>query len=213
MVRAQRDGWTLEVYHPSCPLREASSRKGSSRPCRLEGDHSPASPPEIILLGLAGHTDARLACVRRIKALAPALPVLIISGDCDAASIMGCSAAGADGYLLKPLSPEELARAIGSVAQGWPVLCREAQKAILDVVHRAATATTVWFPGLTGRQQDIAGCLVARWRDKEIAERLGMARSTVHVHLARLYKKLSIHSRQQAVARLLGVAAAESNPL
>jgi DNA-binding NarL/FixJ family response regulator len=54
-----------------------------------------------------------------------------------------CCAAGADGYVLKPLTPEELARVVLSVAQGWPVLCREAQKAILNVLHRAATATTV----------------------------------------------------------------------
>jgi DNA-binding NarL/FixJ family response regulator len=208
MVQAQRDDWTLEVYHPSCPLREAASRKGSSRPSALEGDQGPGNRPDIILLGLAGHTDARLACVRRIKALAPALPVLIISGDSDVASIMGCSAAGADGYLLKPLAPEKLARAVLSAAQGWPVLCREAQKAILNVLHRAATATTVWFPDLTGREQEIAGCLVARWRDKETAEYLRMARSTGHVHLVGLYKKFGVHSRQQAVARLLGVGGA-----
>jgi DNA-binding NarL/FixJ family response regulator len=205
MVQAQRDGWTLDVYNPSCPVREAASRKGSSRPYALEGDHGPGSRPDIILLGLAGRTDARHACVRKIKALAPALPVLVISGDCDAASIAECCAAGADGYLLKPLAPEELARAVLSAAQGWPVLCREAQKAILNVLHRAATATTVWFPGLTGREQEIAGCLVARWRDKETAEYLRMARGTVHVHLVGLYKKLGVHSRQQAVARLLGV--------
>jgi hypothetical protein len=37
MVQAQRDGWTLEVYHPSCPVREAWGRKGSSRPDPPEG--------------------------------------------------------------------------------------------------------------------------------------------------------------------------------
>jgi DNA-binding NarL/FixJ family response regulator len=150
MVRAQRDGWTLEVYYPSCPLREAASRKGSSHPSALEGDQGPRSPPDIILLGLSGREDARLACVRKIKAFAPGLPVLVINGNCDAATIAECCADGADGYLLKPLAPEELARAVLSVAQGWPVLCREAQKAILNVLHRSATATTIWFPGLTG---------------------------------------------------------------
>ena len=108
--------------------------------------------------------------------------------------------------------PKSLPVRVGSLAQGWPVLCREAQKAILNVLHRAATATTVWFPGLTGREQEMAGCLVASLRDKEISTRLGMAEATVHVHLVRLYRKLGVHSRQQAVARLLGVGGAKSNP-
>jgi DNA-binding CsgD family transcriptional regulator len=55
----------------------------------------------------------------------------------------------------------------------------------------------------------MAGCLMASLRDKEIVERLRMAGSTVHVHLVRLYRKLGVHSRQQAVAKLLGVGAGE----
>jgi DNA-binding NarL/FixJ family response regulator len=205
MVQAQRDGWTLEVYHPSCPARKAAGREGAFHPTVPGGDHGPGSPPDIVLVGLSGGEDAHLTCVKKLKALAPGLPVLIISGDRDEAIIAECCAAGADGYVLKPLTPEELARVILSVAQGWPVLCREAQKAVLDVLHRAATATTVWFPGLTGREQEMAGCLVASLHDKEISARLGMAEATVHVHLTRLYRKLGVHSRRQAVAKLLGV--------
>jgi DNA-binding NarL/FixJ family response regulator len=104
----------------------------------------------------------------------------------------------------RSLPSEELARAIGSVAQGCPVLCREALTALLNVLHRTATTSTVWFPGLADREQEIAGCLVANLRDKEISERLGMAGSTVHAYLPRLYRKLHLHSRQQAVPRLLG---------
>lgn len=143
MVEAQRDGWTLGVYHPSCLAREAAGRKGSIRPKALKGERGTRYPPDIVLVGLSGRVDTRLACVRKLKALAPDPPVLIISGDSNEALMVECCAAGADGYVLKPLTPEELARVVLSVAQGWPVLCREAQKAILNVLHRAATATTV----------------------------------------------------------------------
>jgi hypothetical protein len=51
----------------------------------------------------------------------------------------------------------------------------------------------------------MAGCLVANLCDREISTRLGMAEATVHVHLTRLYRKLGVHSRRQAVAKLLGV--------
>jgi len=192
MVRAECDDWALEIYHPSCPNAP-------------EGDHGHGSPADIVLVGVPHREGSRLACVRRIKALAPDLPVLIISGDADHASIVECCTAGVAGYVLKPFASGELAHAVSSVARGWPVLCREAQKAMLNAFHQAATATTVWFPGLSGREQEIAGCLVGNLCDKEINERLGMARNTVHVHLTRLYRKLGVHSRKQAVARLLRV--------
>jgi len=205
MVEAQRDGWSVQVYHPVCPAREAAGPKGSLRPVVLEGDHGPRTPPDIVLMGLSGQEDARLACVRKLKALAPALPVLILSHDRDEALMAECCAAGADGFFLKPLAPEQLARAISSVAQGSPVLCVEAQKAILNVLHRSAMSIAVWFPGLTGREQDIARCLMAHLSDKEISAHLGIEKATVHVHLTRLYPKLGVHSRQQAVAKLLGL--------
>jgi DNA-binding NarL/FixJ family response regulator len=212
MVQAQGDGWTLEVYHPCCPVRGTAGPKGSFRPNPVQGHHRASRPPDIVLISLSGHEDARLACVRKLKALAPLLPVLIVSRDRDEALVAECCAAGGDGYILKPLSPEQLARAVSSVAQGSPVLCVEAQKAILNVLHRSATATTVWFPGLTGSEQDIAGCLVAHLSDKEISTHLGMAKNTVHVHLTRLYGKLGVHSRRQAVAKLLGVGEEASSP-
>ena len=192
MVRTERVGWALEIYHPLCPNA-------------LEGDHGHGSPADIVLVGVPNREGSRLACVRRIKALAPDLPVLIISGDADHASIVECCAAGIAGYVLKPFAPGELARVMSLVARGWPVLCRKAQKAVLNAFHQAAMATTVWFPGLSGREQWIAGCLVGNLCDKEINERLGMARSTVHVHLTSIYRKLGVHSRKQAVARLLRV--------
>ena len=212
MMQSQRDGWDLHIYDPCRLACHAAARRG---PPRLELEVPRAclsTPPDVVLLGLPEHDGTCLACVRTIKALAPRLPVLVISGDCDAASVGESCAAGANGYLLKSLAPEELARAVALAAQGWPALCREAQKALLNVVHQSATATTPWFPGLTGREQEIAGSLVARLRDKEIADRLRMTRSTVHVHLVRLYRKLGVHSRQQAVGRLLGVGVGESNP-
>jgi DNA-binding NarL/FixJ family response regulator len=144
LVQTERVGWALEIYHPLCPNA-------------LEGDRGPGSPADIVLVGVPHRESSHFACMRRIKALAPDLPVLIISGDADHASIVECCTAGAAGYVLKPFALGELARAVSSVARGWPVLCREAQKAMLNVFHQAVTATTVWFPGLSGPEQEIAG--------------------------------------------------------
>jgi DNA-binding NarL/FixJ family response regulator len=161
-------------------------------------------PPDIVLIGLARPTPAAFACVRKLKSLTPAIPMVIISGRCDGGAIVQACLAGADGWLVKPVLPAKLARAISSVAQGVPVLCEETVKALVHFLRR--TGTSLSAHDLTAREQEIVGCLAAKLSDKEISDRLSMNMSTLHVHLVKLYKKLGVHNRRQAVRKLLAPA-------
>ncbi len=201
IVQAQRDGWTLDICHPSCPVREPAGRKGSLRPNALEGSHGPAGPPDIVLIGLSGREGARLACVRELKALAPNLPVLIISGQLDSATIAEYCIAGADGWLTRPLSPAELSCAVRAAAQGGTVLCRQAEQALMEFLHQVGKSVS--FQGLTQRQGEILIGLGENLTNKEIAQRLGVQTNTVHVLLGRLLRKWGVHTRTQLVKRLL----------
>jgi DNA-binding NarL/FixJ family response regulator len=205
MVQAQRQDWTLEVFHRSCPSSEPESHTGPAHPVGQEAVPSLSSPPDLVLIGLSDSQQPTLTCVRRIKALAPRLIAMIIGGDIGENEILEYCAAGANGVLLKLPAPEAFAEAVSSLAQGWPVLCPEAQNAILGTLHGAGEAAAEGFPGLSGREHDIAACLVARLSDKEISTRLGIEEATVHVHLTRIYRKLGVHGRRQAGAKLLGV--------
>jgi len=202
VTRAQHDGWRLETYHPCFLVREASGVRGVSCAKAVKGDDWCGSLADIVLVGLSSRDDARLACVRRLKGLAPDLPVLIISDRRDGASIAQYCMAGADGWLIRPLLPAELARAVRAAAEGGPVLCQEAEKALLDFLHRAGA--TLSSHGLTRREREIVGCLAENLSNKEIAVRLGVSTDTVHVHLGHLFRKLGVHRREQAVRKLLG---------
>ena len=194
MVQEQQHRWALECCQP-CPMREPAGHQGPSRP---------DAPPDVVLIGLGSGDGAGLACVRKLKALAPKLPLLVIGDDCDEAVIAWRCWAGADSYLLKPVEPDELGRAVNSLAQGWPGLCPEAQRALVNEWHRLAAAAVVWFPGLSGREQEIVGGLVAGRSNKEIGDALGIKTATVHVYLSRVYRKLEVHNRKQVVAKALG---------
>jgi DNA-binding NarL/FixJ family response regulator len=189
MVQAQRESWVLEVYHPSCPNA-------------LEGDHGPGGPADIVLIGLPNREASRLPCMRRLKAVAPDLPVLIISGQRDPAAIVQYCMAGAGGWLTKPLVLAELARAVRAAAQGSPVLCRQAAEALLDFLHQVGKSVS--FHGLPQRQREILVCLGENFSNKEIAQRLGVSHETVHVQVGRLLRKLGAHTRKQLVKQLLG---------
>ena len=77
MMRIQRDGWEVEIYHPCRTAGETPAPKGPPHPERQEGHGCAASAPDVVLIGLPEHDGARLACVRNLKALAPDLPGLI----------------------------------------------------------------------------------------------------------------------------------------
>jgi DNA-binding NarL/FixJ family response regulator len=203
MLQGQRHGWALECYQP-CPMRELSGHQGPSPPSALNGHGRPGAPPDVVLISLGSGHGSVLACLRKLNALAPKLPLLIISGDRDDAVVAEHCWAGADGYLLKPVAPGELGRAVNSLAEGCPALCPQAQKALMNIWHRAATAAVVWLRGLSVREQEIVGCLVAGRRDKEIEERLGIRPATLHAHLQHIYRKLAVHGRKQVVAKVLG---------
>jgi two-component system nitrate/nitrite response regulator NarL len=134
--------------------------------------------------------------------LLPDVPELVISGCHDGTSVVQGCIAGADGWLVKPVSASELSRAIGSAAKGAPVLCEKAEKAVMNFLHRAGRFLSSRY--LTLREQEIISCLAVELSDKEISERLGMEMNTVHVHLVHLFRKLSVHNRRQAVGKLLG---------
>jgi DNA-binding NarL/FixJ family response regulator len=206
MLQPHCDGWTLEAFHP-CGAAEAPSPVGAaSYRAVLEAHHLRAFPPDIVLVGVGGSGPSRLGCVRKLKALAPSLPVVVISGQGDGQLLLEYCLAGADGCLLKPTAPEALARAVNSVIRGQPALCPEAEKAVVDFAHRMGTA--LWSQRLSRREQEIVCCLAEKLCDKEIAERLAITKSTVHTHLLHLYPKLGVHTRAQVVSKLLGGGAA-----
>jgi DNA-binding NarL/FixJ family response regulator len=202
MVQAQRESWVLEVYHPDCPVREALGPEAVPRPNPPERRDRRSRRPDIVLIGLPNREASRLPCMRRLKAVAPDLPVLIISGQRDPAAIVQYCMAGAGGWLTKPLVLAELARAVRAAAQGSPVLCRQAAEALLDFLHQVGKSVS--FHGLPQRQREILVCLGENFSNKEIAHRLGVSHETVHVQVGRLLRKSGAHTRKQLVKQLLG---------
>jgi len=202
MMRTQRDGWEVEIYHPCRIAGETAAPKGLPHPERQEGHGCAASAPDVVLIGLPEHDGARLACVRNLKALAPDLPVLMVSSQCDKTSIGQYCMAGANGWLTKPLAPKDLGRALRSAAQGTTMLCPRAVEALLDFLHEVGKSVS--SQGLPQRQEEILVCLGAHLSNKAIAQRLGVLPQTVHVQVSRLLRKASVHTRRQLVKKLLG---------
>ncbi len=113
---------------------------------------------------------------------------------------MDAARAGARGFLLKPLTARDLLRALNRAVNGWPAFFRQAQAALLTALGPRGASSQF---GLTAREEAVLRHLFQSRSDKEISSDLGIGVGSVRAHLARIYKKLSAHNRQQAVTNFL----------
>ena len=161
------------------------------------------APPTVVLMDLWMPKLSGSACTRRLKSVLPGVPIIMLTGCGDPNRIVQALLAGADGYVVKPSLFAELKGAILKVQAGFPALCPVAEQALLKFVHHAGQAAQA--AALSERERDILGRLASGQRDKDIARHLGVSHRTVEAHLRRLYAKLGVHGRQEAVRRFLGL--------
>jgi len=129
--------------------------------------------------------------------------ILMLTVHEDADYIFESLAAGACGYLLKPVRAAELLAALRSVyAGGAPMTSSIARKVVRSFKETRSVAGQM--NDLSPREQEILDYLAKGYSYKETADQVSISYSTVHTHIERIYHKLHVRSRAQAVAKYLG---------
>ena len=107
--------------------------------------------------------------------------------------------AGADGYLLKDMEPDDLIRKIRLAANGQLVLSEELTELLaLAIQSKSRKDTRVDIKSMTKRERQILKRLAAGMTNKHIARKLDITEGTVKVHIKHLFKKLNLKSRVEA---------------
>jgi DNA-binding NarL/FixJ family response regulator len=148
---------------------------------------------------MAGMTG--IECAKKLKQLLPNLPIVMLSAYLDEEMLTHCLMAGACGCLFKPASAMEIVGAIKKAVAGSLAFCPQSEKTVLGYFARLGEKRDGWE--LTRRERDVLDGIRRQESDKEIAERLKIAPSTVHVHMASLFKKLKVHTRAEALMKIL----------
>jgi DNA-binding NarL/FixJ family response regulator len=108
--------------------------------------------------------------------------------------------AGAGGYVLKDIAPDELAQAVRTVARGEvPVQPQLARRLLSQFQTRSSHPNDV----LTAREQEVLRLLARGLRNKEMAARLHVSERTINFHLANIYQKLNVSGRTGALSKAL----------
>jgi len=163
--------------------------------------------PDVVCL------DVRMPVMDGVAAAGPLSEkskVLMLSYSDEQHLVTGAIRNGAAGYLVHGrFEPEELERRIVAVARGEMVLSPAVTPAVFDALRRAPGADNdprqEGLGALTAREREILNLLARGRSNRDIAEELFITNKTVKNHLSRIYEKISVHSRAEAIALWLGV--------
>ncbi|WP_404424722.1 LuxR C-terminal-related transcriptional regulator [Nibricoccus sp. IMCC34717] len=151
----------------------------------------------LVDVNLAGKSG--IECVRRLKPLLPDTQFVMVTVFEDSDHIFDALTAGATGYLLKTASREELIAAIRQAAEGGsPMSSYIARKVVQWFQTKKSTAPEP--DQLSARERDILRLLARGLAYKEIADALQVSIGTVNTHIRRIYRKLEVSSRGEAVS-------------
>jgi DNA-binding NarL/FixJ family response regulator len=160
----------------------------------------PEDKPDVVLMdiNLGGMTG--IECVERLKTIAPNMQILMLTVYEDTDQIFKALEAGATGYLLKRSSPTKLLQAIREVhAGGSPMSSSIARKVVASFQKSRQTAPAHLSP----REEMVLNCLAKGLTYKQIADQLDISIDTIRTYLRRVYEKLHVQSRTEAVAKYL----------
>lgn len=162
----------------------------------------PTDKPDVVLMDINMPGMNGIECVERLKSSMPNVQIVMLTVYEDTDQIFRALAAGATGYLLKRLSPSKLLQAIREVhAGGSPMSNSIARKVVAS--FQKAKKTDEKQPHLSPREQSVLDCLAKGLTYKQIADQLEISIDTIRTHLRRVYEKLHVQSRTEAVAKYL----------
>jgi DNA-binding NarL/FixJ family response regulator len=165
----------------------------------------PGERPEVVLVDINLPGMNGVEFVRRLKQAAPEMLAVMLTAYEDTENIFNALAAGAAGYLLKRAPRSELLEAIREVRRGGSPMTTHIARKVVQSFQKAAPAPQAEGAGdtLSTREQEVLDLLSQGFLYKEIADKLGISYETVHTYIRRIYEKLQVRTRTEAVAKFL----------
>jgi DNA-binding NarL/FixJ family response regulator len=188
---------------------------------RMVGEHGSAESaldclskekPDVVLTDINLPGMDGVECVRRAKPLLPDTQFLMLTVYEDSDHIYNALEAGACGYLLKQTPRSELLAALRDVHQGGsPMTSNIARKVVQSFRREAPVPHSA--EGLSPRENEVLELLARGFLYKEIADVLSISVPTVNTYIRRIYEKLHVRSRAQAVAKYTHLPLRETTPI
>ncbi|HKW28096.1 MAG TPA: response regulator transcription factor [Verrucomicrobiae bacterium] len=162
----------------------------------------PKHRPSVVLMDIFLPRMSGIECTAQLKELLPETQIIILTAMNDKELIFLALQAGADGYLLKRTKPADLHRALLDVVSGGSPMSSEIARRVVESFRRKAKDVDKSLK-LSVREEEILVLLSRGYPNKAIADQLNLSVETIYSHLKRVYEKMHVHSRTEAVIRYL----------
>jgi DNA-binding NarL/FixJ family response regulator len=159
--------------------------------------------PDVAVLDIQMPKASGIEVTRWVRANAHGVGVLILTAYNDDPYVMAVLQAGANGYVLKTASPEELIRAVQDVHEGKSVLDASITQKLM--AHMFTGPKTSVVQELTERELEVLSLTARGFTNKAIGVQLSISDRTVQGHLAHIFDKLQASSRTEAVMRAISM--------
>jgi RNA polymerase sigma factor (sigma-70 family) len=165
----------------------------------------PKVKPDVVLMDINLPGMNGVECVRQLKTLLPATQVMMLTVYEDTENIFNALAAGASGYMLKRTPAKELIEAIHEVKRGGSPMTTHIARKVVQSFQKSAGQQRAAneLSELSEREQQVLDLLAQGLIYKEIADKLSISYETVHTYIRRIYEKLQVRTRTEAVAKFL----------
>jgi two-component system NarL family response regulator len=162
-----------------------------------------ALAPDVVLMDVRMPRVNGIEAARRIREMLPSTKILMLTVSDEEDDLYEAIKAGANGYLLKDISAEEVAAAIQSVAQGQSLISPSMASKLLtefnSLARQAAEKEQLPAPVLTARELEVLKLVARGMSNKDVADELFISENTVKNHVRNILEKLHLHSRMEAV--------------
>ncbi len=159
-------------------------------------------PPDVLLMDINLGGMSGIEGVQRLKTIFPQMNILMLTVFEENDKIFRSLCAGASGYLLKRTPPAKILEAIAEVHNGGAPMTASVARKVLNLFTSVAPPTLPEVH-LTARESEILQHLVSGSSYKKISKDLFISFDTVNSHIKKIYEKLQVHSKTEAVTKAL----------
>jgi NarL family two-component system response regulator LiaR len=154
--------------------------------------------PDVVLMDLVMPEMDGIEATRRIRELHPDTKVIVLSSFTEDDKVFPAIKSGAAGYLLKDISPTDLANAIRAVIRGKTQLHPDIAKKLMNQFVDPKARIEGISEDLTPREVEVLGLLAQGMSNAELADALFISEKTIKTHISNILGKLNLADRTQA---------------
>jgi len=162
-----------------------------------------SSFPQVFIMDINLPGKNGIECLIELKQKAPESQFLMYTVNDDDHRVFEALKAGANGYILKGSAPDQILNAVREMVEGGAPMSSFVARRVVSQ-FRTSQPTSLENSGLSGREQEVLTLLAQGLLYKEIADKMEISVGTIKQHIHRIYSKLHVQNRTEAVNRYFG---------